>query len=82
MVLYVIVIMYGILTGYSMKDDLKEDLSFSVEVSFFFFFIKFFSFLITSQVFGFKLTAEDMDRIRDLHTNQKLIHLTYPIWKG
>uniref|UniRef100_A0A672KNW1 Uncharacterized oxidoreductase ZK1290.5-like n=1 Tax=Sinocyclocheilus grahami TaxID=75366 RepID=A0A672KNW1_SINGR len=34
------------------------------------------------QVFGFTLSAEDMDRIRGLHTNQKLIHLTYPIWKG
>uniref|UniRef100_A0A672M3G9 Zgc:110366 n=1 Tax=Sinocyclocheilus grahami TaxID=75366 RepID=A0A672M3G9_SINGR len=34
------------------------------------------------QVSGFPLTAEDLDRISGLHTSQKLIHLTYPIWKG
>ncbi|XP_048018184.1 uncharacterized oxidoreductase ZK1290.5 isoform X1 [Megalobrama amblycephala] len=34
------------------------------------------------QVFGFTLQAEDMGQISGLHTNQKLIHLTHPIWKG
>ncbi|XP_061099286.1 uncharacterized oxidoreductase ZK1290.5 isoform X1 [Conger conger] len=35
-----------------------------------------------SQVFGFSLLEEDMDRARSLHTNRKLIKLTYPLWKG
>lgn len=59
-----------------MKDDLRDMLtvnSRSNEVYFF---------LFDSQVFGFTLTSEDMAYISDLHTNQKLIHLTFPIWKG
>ncbi|XP_057189859.1 uncharacterized oxidoreductase ZK1290.5 isoform X1 [Triplophysa rosa] len=34
------------------------------------------------QVFGFTLKEDDMERINRLHNNQKLIHLSYPIWKG
>ncbi|XP_035276395.1 uncharacterized oxidoreductase ZK1290.5 isoform X1 [Anguilla anguilla] len=34
------------------------------------------------QVFGFSLLQEDMDQVRSLHTNRKLINLTYPLWNG
>lgn len=36
-----------------------------------------------SQVFGFTLAEEDMESIRRLRLNEnKLIRLTYPLWKG
>ncbi|KAM3914840.1 putative oxidoreductase ZK1290.5 isoform 3-T3 [Leptodactylus fuscus] len=34
------------------------------------------------QVFDFHLRQADMMRICSLHCNKKLIHLTYPLWKG
>ncbi|XP_040264186.1 9,11-endoperoxide prostaglandin H2 reductase-like isoform X1 [Bufo bufo] len=34
------------------------------------------------QVFNFHLQEADMTRITSLHSNKKLIHLTYPLWKG
>ncbi|XP_044156503.1 9,11-endoperoxide prostaglandin H2 reductase-like isoform X1 [Bufo gargarizans] len=34
------------------------------------------------QVFNFHLQEADMTRITSLHSNKKVIHLTYPLWKG
>ncbi|KAG9273748.1 glyoxal reductase isoform X1 [Astyanax mexicanus] len=34
------------------------------------------------KVFGFMLSEEDMASIERLHTDRKLIHLTYPLWNG
>ncbi|KAK3567888.1 hypothetical protein QTP86_027312 [Hemibagrus guttatus] len=34
------------------------------------------------QVFGFALCEEDMQSIGRLHTDKKLIHLSYPLWNG
>ncbi|XP_064862005.1 uncharacterized oxidoreductase ZK1290.5 isoform X1 [Oncorhynchus nerka] len=34
------------------------------------------------QVFGFSLSVEDVDRVRRLHSDMKLIHLSWPLWKG
>ncbi|XP_030630319.1 uncharacterized oxidoreductase ZK1290.5 isoform X2 [Chanos chanos] len=34
------------------------------------------------QVFGFTLKEDDMECIKRLHSDKKLIHLTYPLWKG
>ncbi|KAM4605625.1 putative oxidoreductase ZK1290.5 isoform 1-T1 [Polymixia lowei] len=34
------------------------------------------------QVFGFTLFPEDMNSIEELHCDMKLIHLSYPLWKG
>ncbi|XP_076150710.1 putative oxidoreductase ZK1290.5 isoform X1 [Alosa pseudoharengus] len=33
-------------------------------------------------IFGFSLTEEDMASIRRLNCSKKLIHLSYPVWKG
>ncbi|XP_073449123.1 uncharacterized oxidoreductase ZK1290.5-like isoform X1 [Aquarana catesbeiana] len=34
------------------------------------------------QVFDFQLQQNDMDHLSSLHCNRKLIHLTYPLWRG
>lgn len=34
------------------------------------------------QVFDFQLEQNDMDHLSSLHCNRKLIHLTYPLWRG
>ncbi|KAM9324880.1 putative oxidoreductase ZK1290.5 [Gastrophryne carolinensis] len=34
------------------------------------------------QVFDFQLQQNDMEMISSLHSNQKIIHLTYPLWGG
>ncbi|CAH2311620.1 uncharacterized oxidoreductase -like isoform X1 [Pelobates cultripes] len=34
------------------------------------------------EVFDFHLEQKDMECISSLHSNRKLIHLTYPLWRG
>ncbi|XP_075473101.1 putative oxidoreductase YtbE isoform X6 [Ascaphus truei] len=34
------------------------------------------------EVFDFHLEDDDMNFLASLHSNRKLIHLTYPLWKG
>ncbi|XP_038601108.1 uncharacterized oxidoreductase ZK1290.5-like isoform X1 [Tachyglossus aculeatus] len=34
------------------------------------------------EVFGFHLKKEDMTFLNSMNVNKKLIHLTYPLWKG
>ncbi|XP_072276110.1 glyoxal reductase-like isoform X1 [Pyxicephalus adspersus] len=34
------------------------------------------------QVFDFQLQQSDMEHLSSLHTIRKLIHLTYPLWRG
>lgn len=64
--------------GTKSKDDLKDNVVFSSSLVLF----CLDKIWLSLQVFGFTLEEEDMERINRLHNNQKLIHLSYPIWKG
>lgn len=64
--------------GTKSKDDLKDNVDFSSSLNLF----CLAKIWLSLQVFGFTLEEEDMEQINRLHNNQKLIHLSYPIWKG